>query len=64
MACGNHIPCTCTYASCPRHGKCCECIDYHRRQGEAPGCLFTKEGEKTYDRSLEMLSKDRLGGMR
>lgn len=64
MACDNRIPCTCTYPSCSRHGKCCECIDYHRRKGEAPGCLFTKEGEKTYDRSIEMLGKDRLGGRR
>ncbi len=61
MACdSNKTPCTCTYISCSRHGKCCECISYHKRRGEAPGCLFTKEGEKTYDRSITMLCKDRL----
>ncbi len=53
--------CACTYPSCSRHGKCCECIAYHRNFGEAPGCLFSKEGERTYDRSLENLCKDRLG---
>ena len=53
--------CACTYPSCSRHGKCCECIAYHRNFGEAPGCLFSKEGERTYDRSLENLAIDRLG---
>lgn len=64
MACHNKIKCTCTYTSCAHHGKCCECIDYHRRLGEAPGCLFSKEGEKTYDRSIEMLYKDSKKGSR
>lgn len=62
MACSNTVQCTCTYASCSHHGKCCECIDFHRRLLEAPGCLFSKEGEKTYDRSINMLCKDRLKG--
>lgn len=60
MACNNTFQCTCTYISCSHHGKCCECIDYHRRHGEVPGCLFTKHTEKTYDRSIDMLFKDRL----
>src|SRR5690554_6305574 len=29
MACDSKVNCTCTYA-CPRHGKCCECVTYHR----------------------------------
>lgn len=45
--------CNCTYEPCPRKGKCCECIQYHRRSGELPACFFTKEAEKTYDRSIE-----------
>jgi hypothetical protein len=44
--------CTCTYESCSRKGKCCECILYHRRSGELPGCLFPPEVERTYDRSI------------
>lgn len=58
MACNNTINCPCTYVGCSRHGKCCECIASHRRNGEAPGCLFSKEGERTWDRSIENLYKD------
>ena len=49
--------CPCTYEPCSRKGKCCECIAYHRRMGEFPACLFTPEGERTYDRSWEALKK-------
>lgn len=45
--------CTCTYEPCSRKGVCCECIQYHRRMGELPGCLFPPEVERTYDRSIE-----------
>jgi len=50
--------CTCTYMSCSKRGFCCECIAQHRRVGEIPGCLFTKEGERTYDRSIAKFIKD------
>ena len=56
-SCDNKQACTCTYP-CSRHGKCCECIAYHRRMGEVPGCLFSKQGEATYDRSVEALRRD------
>lgn len=46
------------HMSCSRHGKCCECVAYHRRSGEVPGCFFSKSGEKTYDRSIENLYND------
>ena len=49
--------CTCTYEPCSRKGKCCECIRYHWRNGELPGCLFPPEVEKTYDRSLARFIK-------
>jgi hypothetical protein len=59
MACNyNTINCPCTYTSCSRHSKCCECVAYHRKRGEAPGCLFSKSGERTYDRSIENLYRD------
>lgn len=45
--------CGCSYASCARRGKCCECIRHHWRMGQLPGCLFPPEAERTYDRSLE-----------
>ena len=44
--------CNCTYP-CSKKGKCCECIAYHRAAGELPACYFSKEAEKTYDRSVE-----------
>ena len=44
--------CTCTYEPCERKGKCCDCVVYHRDGGEIPGCFFTAEAEKTYDRSI------------
>ena len=54
MACSNTINCTCTYTSCSRHGKCCECVAYHRRSGEVPGCFFSKIGEKTITGQLKI----------
>ena len=44
--------CSCTYGGCARHGVCCDCISYHGANGELPGCLFTREEERTYDRSV------------
>ncbi len=48
----NMEECTCTYEPCPRKGNCCECIIYHKKKDELPGCLFPSEAEKTYDRSI------------
>ena len=56
--CDNTRPCPCTYP-CPRHGKCCECVAYHRdKEGGVTGCFFSKEGEATWDRSVEALWRD------
>ena len=49
----NLSDCNCTYNSCPRKGKCCECIQYHKNRDELPACYFSKEAEKTYDRSID-----------
>ena len=60
MDCGkdkNKQECTCTYEPCSRKGVCCECISFHRKRKEAPGCLFPPEVERTYDRSLVRLAK-------
>ncbi len=51
-SCSNNVKCACTYASCPRHGKCCECLAYHLKSRQLPGCCFPPEVEKTYDRSF------------
>ena len=45
--------CPCTYPGCQRKGICCECLKYHRENGELPACYFSPETEKTYDRSIE-----------
>ena len=45
--------CSCTYEPCRRKGVCCDCVAYHRAAGELPGCLFSREAERTYDRSIE-----------
>ena len=48
----NVSKCSCTYP-CSKKGMCCDCLSSHWRQGELPGCLFPKDVEKTYDRSVE-----------
>jgi hypothetical protein len=61
MSCQHNtvIKCPCTYFSCSRHGKCCECVVYHKRLDEFPECFFSKEAEARYDRSFEALKADR-----
>ncbi len=52
--------CNCSY-SCDKHGICCECLHYHRIMGELPACYFSKELEKTYNRSIKFyISKNKL----
>ncbi|MCS7280825.1 MAG: DUF6485 family protein [Desulfobacterota bacterium] len=50
--------CTCTYEPCSRKGRCCECVIYHRKKKELPGCFFSKEAERTYDRSIRRFILD------
>jgi len=51
--------CPCTYPNCPRKGKCCECIKYHLANNELPACCFSKEAEKTFDRSFRKFTEDK-----
>lgn len=44
--------CTCSYEPCSRKGVCCECLAYHRSQGELPACYFPEAVERSYDRSI------------
>lgn len=53
----NLTGCNCTYESCLKKGKCCECVAYHRRSGELPACFFPDDVEKTYDRSFARFKK-------
>lgn len=45
--------CNCTYEPCSRKGVCCECLRYHWRMQQLPGCLFPKDAERTWDRSVD-----------
>lgn len=49
--------CTCSYESCARKGLCCECLSYHLKKRQLPGCFFPAEAEKTYDRSFEHFAR-------
>jgi len=49
--------CTCTYSSCNKQGACCECISYHLRMRQLPGCCFSISAEATYDRSFEHFAR-------
>ena len=44
--------CNCTYHTCARKGKCCECLSFHLSCGELPACAFPPEVERSYDRSF------------
>ena len=57
----NTLKCTCTYEPCERKGICCECIVYHRRSDELPGCVFSPEVERTYDRSVARFVAEHKG---
>ncbi len=60
MSCESNkaMKCPCTY-SCSKRGKCCECVAYHRRDGEFPACFFSEKAEREYDRSFKALCGDR-----
>ncbi len=53
----NH--CSCTYPTCSRKGHCCECVMYHRSQGELPACFFSDKEEATFDRSVQTFVRNR-----
>jgi len=44
--------CTCTYL-CSIKGKCCDCLNNHRKYNELPAFFFPPEIERTYDRTIK-----------
>jgi len=56
--------CPCTYFSCSKRGICCECIKHHRKNNELPACCFSKEAEKTFDRSVKNFIQDQKNDKR
>ncbi len=53
----NARECACTYPGCSRKGMCCDCLRYHLRSHELPGCCFPPAAERTYDRSFEAFAR-------
>ncbi|MBL7072835.1 MAG: hypothetical protein ISS33_03520 [Candidatus Omnitrophica bacterium] len=53
----NKEMCNCTYEPCARKGMCCECLHYHRKNGQLPACYFPNDIEKSFDRSIENFIK-------
>jgi len=49
--------CPCTWAGCPRKGRCCECLQNHLAHEELPACCFPPEVEQTYDRSFRRFAQ-------
>ncbi|MCE5325214.1 MAG: DUF6485 family protein [Planctomycetaceae bacterium] len=49
--------CTCSYDACDRRGVCCDCLAYHLKNKQLPGCCFPPEVEKTFDRSFKAFAK-------
>ncbi|SMC74790.1 hypothetical protein SAMN04488500_10846 [Sporomusa malonica] len=39
MANCNEENCNCPKLQCERHGKCCECINFHRDRGDKVCCM-------------------------
>ncbi|KPK97358.1 MAG: hypothetical protein AMJ95_09400 [Omnitrophica WOR_2 bacterium SM23_72] len=56
----NLAHCNCSYDPCSRKGLCCECVMYHRNLGELPGCFFSAQEEKTFDRSIAYFLKTHM----
>ncbi|MFH1395575.1 MAG: DUF6485 family protein, partial [Candidatus Omnitrophota bacterium] len=38
--------CNCSYEPCARKGLCCDCLHYHRKNGQLPACYFPDDVEK------------------
>ena len=55
----NMKQCNCSYDPCDRKGLCCQCLHYHRRNGELPACFFPDPVEKSYDRSISRFIQSR-----
>ncbi len=49
--------CKCTYDPCSKKGMCCECLQFHLKMRELPGCCFSEGAERTYDRSFEHFAR-------
>jgi hypothetical protein len=53
----NRDDCICSYDPCSRKGVCCDCLQFHLKSHQLPGCCFPIVAEKTYDRSFAAFAK-------
>ena len=53
----NKAKCACSYLSCSKRGICCDCVQSHLAKRQIPGCFFSLDAEKTYDRSFEHFAR-------
>lgn len=53
----NKDACTCSHDECSRHGICCECLQYHLKNRQLPGCCFPPAVERTDARSFAAFAK-------
>ncbi len=49
--------CNCSYEPCSRKGICCDCLRYHLKNRQLPGCCFSDDAERTFDRSFEHFAR-------
>jgi hypothetical protein len=49
--------CICSSEPCSNKGVCCDCLAYHLRSRQLPGCCFPAKYERTYDRSFEHFAR-------
>ncbi|MCX6557738.1 MAG: DUF6485 family protein [Candidatus Aminicenantes bacterium] len=49
--------CNCTYDPCLRKGDCCACLQFHLQSRELPACCFSREAERTFDRSFAYFAR-------
>ena len=53
----NMKKCNCSYEPCSRKGVCCDCLSYHLKSRQLPGCCFPDDAERTYDRSFDHFAR-------
>ncbi len=57
----NEANCLCPEKDCSLHGKCCECVNYHRGKGNFPVCLRSLLQESTQSMAERKANSDPNG---
>ena len=51
----NEANCPCKKVECENHGKCCACINNHRKKGSLVSCMRMMLEEQAKEKYLEVL---------